>query len=370
MGRIFKANQIKIDTEKPVFIQHNQKVVKHEPDIDLAEDAFAEEAFKALSPEHLAGSGEKIVTREKPAEETVEDHEEEPAKHQSTKPESFLSQTARKSRHAAVLDAIKVKELELEALEEELRNWESTLQQKERDLTAHEQEASLAMIKRRQDVEAESAKTLKTAKEIATSISDAAKTEAEAIKKSARLDVDSLRDKAYKDGYSAGEEKGISAGEAQGLHEAAIDWQNLMKESEALVNELQTSRMGILKASEEEMLKLIIAFARSVIKVEPIAQPEIILRNIDYALNRVSEVDKIVMRINIRDKSMCQAHKDQFMARLSSVSELRIVEDSTLSPGGIKIETGVGTIDATIESQARELEKALLEKFRKTQVGA
>ncbi len=75
------------------------------------------------------------------------------------------------------------------------------------------------------------------------------------------------------------------------------------------------------------------------------------------------------MRINLRDKSMCQAHKDQFLARLSSVSELRIVEDSTLSPGGIKIETGVGTIDATIESQARELEKALLEKFRKNQAG-
>jgi flagellar biosynthesis/type III secretory pathway protein FliH len=37
-----------------------------------------------------------------------------------------------------------------------------------------------------------------------------------------------------------------------------------------------------------------------------------------------------------------------------------------LTPGGIKIETGVGTIDATIESQSSELEKALLERFRKT----
>lgn len=370
MGKIFKANQIKINTEKPVFIHHHQKIIKPEPDIDLSEDTFAAEAFKALSPEHLAGSGEKIVTKAKPAEESGHDDNEKHEASPAAKSESFLSQAARKSRHAAVLDAIKIKELELEALEEELRTWESSLQQKEREITAQEQELSQANIKRRQDVEAESAKTLKTAKELAASISDAAKAEAEAIKKSAKLDVDSLRDKAYKEGYAAGEEKGISAGEAQGLHEAAIDWQNLMKESEALINELQTSRMGILKASEEEMLKLIIAFARTVIKVEPIAQPEIILKNIDQALNHVSEVDKIVMRINIRDKSMCQAHKDQFMARLSSVTELRIVEDSTLSPGGIKIETGVGTIDATIESQARELEKALLEKFRKSQVGA
>lgn len=374
MGKIFKASQIKIDTEKPVFIQHHQKIAKPEVLIDPAEDAFAEEAFRALSPEHLAGSGEKIVT--KAPENGEELHEAEESNHkaseksaQVSRPESFLSQAAKKSRHAAVLEAIKVKELELEALEEELKGWESTLQQKERDLTAKEQELSQAMIKRRQEVEAESSRTLKMAKEAATSIAEAARAEAEALKKSARLEVDSLREKAYQEGYSSGEDKGRSAGEAEGLHEAELDWKNLMLESEALVNELQTSRMGILKASEEEMLKLIIAFARSVIKVEPVAQPEIILKNIDMALNHVSEVDKIVMRINMRDKSMCQAHKDQFMARLSSVTELRIIEDPTLSPGGIKIETGVGTIDATIESQARELEKALLEKFRKSQAG-
>ena len=372
MGKIFKANQIKIDTEKPVFVHHHQKIVKPEPDIDPAEDAFAEEAFRALSPEHLAGNGEKIVTKN-PADGTGEPSEKAsesgtPAQ-TAHKPESFLSQAARKSRHAAALEAIKVKELELEALEEELREWETSLQQKERELTAKEHEISHGMIKRRQEMEAEAAKTLQMAREAAASIGEAAKAEAETIKKAARLEVDSLREKAYKEGYAAGEDKGRAAGETEGLHEVQLDWKNLMLESEALVNELQTSRMGILKSSEEEMLKLIIAFAKSVIKVEPVAQPEIILHNIDQALNRVSEVDKIVMRINLRDKSMCQAHKDQFLARLSSVSELRIVEDSTLSPGGIKIETGVGTIDATIESQARELEKALLEKFRKNQAG-
>lgn len=369
MAKIFKASQIKINSDKPVFVQHHQKIVKPEPPIDPAEDAFAEEAFRALSPEHLAGSGEKITTKAKPEQEVDETGEEVPKLAQPARPESFLSQAARKSRHAAVLEAIKVKELELEALEDELKGWEASLQQKEREQTAKEQELSQAMIKRRQEVEAEAAKTLKMAKEAAASISDAAKAEAEAIKKAARLEVDSLREKAYKEGYTAGEDKGRSAGEAEGLHEIELDWKNLMLESEALVNELQTSRMGILKASEEEMLKLVIEFAKSVIKVEPVAQPEIILNNIDQALNRVAEVDKIVMRINLRDKSMCQAHKDQFLARLGSVTELRIIEDSTLSPGGIKIETGVGTIDATIESQARELEKALLEKFRKSQAG-
>jgi flagellar assembly protein FliH len=369
MGKIFKAHQIQIDSQKPVFIAHNQKIEIPEPEMDPAEDAFAEEAFRALSPEHLAGSGEKIITRKGAAKksETVDDPEPESDEKPKSGTESVLSLAARKSRHAAVLEALKVKELELEALEEELRAWEEEIKEKEKNLSAREMELSQALIKKRQDVEGEAASTLKMARESATSITEAARAEAEAIKKAAKIEVDSVRDKAFKEGYNAGEAKGLAAGEEQGQHEASLDWQNLMKESEALINELQTSRMGILKSSEEEMLRLVISFAKAVLKVEPIVQPEIILKNIDQAINRVAEVDKIVMRINIRDKSMCQAHKDQFLARLSSVSELRIVEDPTLAPGGIKIETGVGTIDATIESQARELEKALLEKFRKNQ---
>jgi len=368
MGKIFKANQIKIDKEKPVFVDHKQKIAKPEEDLAPAEDAFAVETFRALSPEHLAGSGEKIITKPLKSSEDAENNAgpEKPAVAKpSAEPVSFLSPAAKKARHAAALEAIKIKELELEALEEELRSWEEELKGKESTLTSQEQEFSQNMLQKRQEADSEAAKSIKTARETAATIVDTAKAEAEAIKKAARLEVTSVHEKAYKEGYAMGEEKGIAAGEKQGLHEASLDWQNLMQESEALINELQTSRMGILKASEEEMLKLVIAFARTVIKVEPLSQPEIILKNIDQALNRVSEVDKIVMRINIKDKSMCQAHKDQFMARLGSVSELRIIEDPTMSPGGIKIETGVGTIDATIESQARELERALIGKLRK-----
>ncbi len=374
MARIFKANQIKIEPDKKVFIPHHQKIPEPPKEMEPEEEAFTEEVFQALSPVHLAGSGEKLVTgakKEKASPEVVENGEKAEGdvsgEEMPTQPRSQLSYGAKKARHSAALEAIKIKELELEALEEELRNWEQELKDKERQLSTQEMELSQSSATRRNEAEAEARKTIEMAKESAKSVTEAAKAEAEAIKKAAQLEVESWRDKAYKEGYAIGEEKGISKGEEQGLHEARLDWQNLMKESEMLINELQTSRIGILKASEEEMLRLVIAFARSVIKVEPMAQPEIILKNLDHAINKIADVDKIVMRINMKDKAMCQAHKDAFMSKLGSVAELKIIEDPTLTPGGIKIETGVGTIDATIESQASELEKALIERFRKTQ---
>ncbi len=372
MARIFKANQVKIEPDKKVFIDHHQKIPQAPKQMEPEEEAFTEEVFRALSPVHLAGSGEKMVTGAKKNEEKENNEQNSPQSdgdnHEKTQsPSGQLSYAAKKARHGAALEALKIKELELEALEEELRQWEQELKDKERDLTAKEQQLSQSMLAKKAEADAEARKNLEMARESAKSITDAARAEADAIKKAAQLEIESWRDKAYKEGFAIGEEKGIASGEEQGLHEARLDWQNLMKESEMLINELQTSRIGVLKASEEEMLRLVIAFAKSVIKVEPVAQPDIILKNIDQAINKIADVDKIVMRINMRDKAMCQAHKDAFMAKLSTVAELKIIEDPTLTPGGIKIETGVGTIDATIESQAAELEKALIEKFRKNQ---
>ncbi len=372
--RVLKANQVK-KAETPFLVEHGQVQEKpKEPDIDPNEDAFAAEAFRILSPEELAGNGEKIQTKqtaEKDGEEKVDPSEIDTsvftqAKPQPKEDDSFLSQAARKSRHAAVLEQMKIKELELEAMEDELKQWEARLQEQEREILAKEQASVQENIKKRQEVEAECNQTLKMAKEAAESIKSAAKSEVEAMKKNAKLELESVREKAYKEGFDSGEEKGIAQGEAEGLKEIEIDWKNLMNESEMIVKELQTSRMGILNASQEEMLRLVISFAKAVIKVEPLVQQNIVLENIKQALYGISDVDKIIMKINLRDKAMCEAHKEKILSRLSGVTELQIIEDPTLSPGGVKIETGVSTIDATLETQARALEKALLEKFEKS----
>lgn len=366
MGRILKAHQIRIDTEHPVFISNNKTTeAPAEKRIDTEyDDGFADEVFKALSPERLAGSGEKMVSKNKP-----KNNEDAETAAPPKKPDSALSADAKKTRSFAALEAIRVKELEIEALKQELQNWESELQAKEKDLSAKEKEISETLIKRRQEIEAEASNTLKLAKEAASSITQSAQAEAEAIRKTARAEETAIREKAYneghKEGYAVGESKGISAGEQSAVQEINFDWQNLMKESEMLVKELQTSRMGILKSSEEEMLKLVVAFAKTVIKTEPLIQPEIVLKNLDAAINKISETDKIILRVNMRDKNMCEDHKNKFLSKLASISELSIVEDNSLSPGGIKIETEAGTIDATVDSQAKELEKALLEKYNR-----
>lgn len=364
MGRVLRSSNIKVDYAHPVFIKNGQdsdEEKEHRHYITQATDEFADQIFQVLGSN---GS----VNAQSPTQQN------QPNYPNSNSVPSFnnsnLSGESKKTRAMAAVEALKVKELELESLKQQLAGWEEELKHKEQELIDKEKFYSEEIINRRKEIEEEASKTIRIAKEAAASTTQAAKAEAEAIRQTALAEQQAIREKAYnegqKEGYSVGEAKGISAGEQAAAEEIKFDWNNLMKESEALVTELQTSRMGILKSSEEEILKLALAFAKSVIKVEPLIQPEIVLKNIEAAINKVAEVDKIVMRVNMRDKSMCEDHKNKFLSRLSSVSELIITEDPNLSPGGIKIETSVGTIDASIEAQTRELEKAILDKYKKS----
>lgn len=369
MGKILKAGNVNINLKKPVFIPNRQKLPKPEEKLAPEEEAFTEEVFRAIPPEHLAGSGETFESDKKESSENNEnqlENDNDSNEHElEKKHRSQLSETTKKSRHMAALETIKIRELELEALEAELKDWETSLREKEKELSQLQAKQSQEITQKRAELEKESKSIIQLARESAQSLTESAQKEAQSIKKSASAEAESIREKAQAQGQKIGEEKGFSKGEAEGFKEAQLDWKNLIQETETIIKELQTSRISLLKSSEEEMLKLVIAFSKAIIKVEPMIQPEIILKNLDVAINQVSDADKIIMKINLKDKAMCQQHKEDLLAKLGSISELQVIEDSSLSPGGVKIETDTGTVDATIENQARELERALMDKFRK-----
>ncbi len=375
MARIFKSFQVKIDHKKKSGVPTGQ-----EPPPPPKRELDEEEVFQELSAELLTGpANSKIGEREAPdsPHEEVKPPSTSPTGtpapkghplHQPPPPPPFDAAVAGKTHVPPAADgkqpssfgAATRKALELAALELRLKEWEQELVKRESNLSREEEKLHSELIARRKNTEEEIAKSLELGRKSGENLVAGARAEADSIRKTAQAHVEEAKNKGFKEGYALGEEKGISKGEEQGLQEGRLEWQNLIQETEMLVTELQTSRMGLLKSAEEEMVRIILAFAKRVLKVEPLSRPEIILQNIDAAINKVSEVDKIVLRINLKDKSMTESHKTEFMRRLSTVRDLQIVEDSNLQPGGIKIETGVGTIDASVETQAQELENALL----------
>ncbi len=354
MAKIFKSFQVKIDKE------HHAKVpIKTPPGPKPPPTPEEREAreFQEVPLEALTGSGGLPLADARPESPSAAPF---PPREPTPEAESHATFVSAAAKASTLIAAANRKWAELNQLEDRLREWESSLAEREKTIASQESEYQNQFAARRQHLEEESKKILELARKNSDSLLAQARTEADSIVKAARLEADDIKKKAHKEGYAVGEEKGIAAGEKAGVEEARLEWQSLMQETEMLINELQTSRMALLKSSEEEMVRLVLAMTRRVIKAESSVKPEIVLRNIDAAINKISDVDKIVLRINMKDKSMAEAHKERLLKRLSGLTELRIIEDPSLAPGGVRIETGVSTIDATIESQADELEKSLL----------
>ena len=152
-------------------------------------------------------------------------------------------------------------------------------------------------------------------------------------------EVEAVREKARKDGFTAGETKGLS------------------QVTEKLVR-LEAMREKFYKEAEVEIIKLTMSIAEKVIGSIVDERPEVIKNVVRQALER-SLGDRITVRVNPEDYATITSQNYEFKDVLDRTKRLHFKEDETVSKGGCIVETEVGTIDAQIETQMEAIRKAL-----------
>jgi len=153
-------------------------------------------------------------------------------------------------------------------------------------------------------------------------------------------EVEAVREKARREGFAAGESKGLS------------------QVTEKLVH-LEALKEKFYKESEGEIIRLVIALAEKVIGKIAEERPEVIRNVVRQALER-SLGDRITVRVNPEDYKTITAGGYEFRDVLDRTKRLHFKEDETVAKGGCIVETEVGTIDAQIETQMEAIRKALM----------
>lgn len=184
-------------------------------------------------------------------------------------------------------------------------------------------------------------KTLEARSRAETMIADA-ETEAAKIKQRAQKvlnEVEAVREKARKEGFAAGESKGLS------------------QVTEKLVK-LEAIKEKFYRETEKDIVKLVVAIAEKVIGKIVEDRPDVIRDVVRQALER-SIGDRITVRINPDDYKTLVKENVEFRDVLDRTKRLHFKEDDTIAKGGCVVETEVGTIDAQIETQLDAIRKAL-----------
>jgi flagellar assembly protein FliH len=173
-------------------------------------------------------------------------------------------------------------------------------------------------------------------------------------------EMQSLKERAERDARQAG----LREGEAAGRAKATAELQAVMQRLAAAIDQTATERARLRQASEGDLIKLAVAIAQRILHRQISVDPDAIGGIIRAAFEKLQRQEIFRVRAH-------PSHQQALLKLLppDGARKVEIVGDPALPPGGIVFETAMGDLDASIETQLREIECGLADRLRKQQHG-
>jgi len=150
-------------------------------------------------------------------------------------------------------------------------------------------------------------------------------------------------------------ERAVREGFERGYEEGAAQWA-------AATRAAQDSVRGALEHAREEVLRLALRVAEKILRQKVEAAPETMLPMIDEALRSLQAQPqlRVVLRVHPADRPLLEQRRPRWLDHFPAIATLAIVPDEALDRGGCRIESEHGSVDATIETQIRVIERHLV----------
>ncbi|MCG9967980.1 hypothetical protein L9W92_07910 [Pelotomaculum terephthalicicum JT] len=171
-----------------------------------------------------------------------------------------------------------------------------------------------------------------------------AELESEQIKQDARK---TAFDQGYRDGFQEGMAKAKEEGEA--IRAAALD----------VMNQAEESRRQTLMSLEGSIISLAREIAERILSAQLSLEPEIVCNVAMESLRLVADRLQVVLYINPSEMALYEKRKEEMRGILPAKAEFQVIADASIQPGGCRIETENGRVDATMETRREALLKAL-----------
>jgi flagellar assembly protein FliH len=273
---------------------------------------------------------------------------------------------------------IETPKIEVEAEEEEVKKEEytgPTLEEIEEEIFRQRQEFEEEQKKRKEEIEAECNDIRKEAEEWAfnkikesenqyqgkleqaeqeaNSIVQNAKEQANMIIQDAKSQAAEVMESARSKGEEDGWEEGFSRGEEE--------VNRLITRLNRILSSTIQKRNEVLEEAESQIVDIIVAIARKVVKTITETHKNIIIEQVKDSIQKLKGRAEITIRINVEDLMMTTKHKKDFIQMVEGIENVKILEDNSVDKGGCIITTDFGSIDARISSQLSELEQKIKE---------
>jgi len=187
-----------------------------------------------------------------------------------------------------------------------------------------------------------------------------AQAEAERIISEANMEAARIieaAEQSHQEIVEAATQDGFNVGYQEGREEAIKENAQLLMETTNALNKLHAAFPVAVKQNEDKLIKLALEISREVIQDELAMKPEIVLKNVERAMGKVSDLEKVLIKVNPLDLDMVLPKQEYFKKLLPDVQDFVITGHYSIERGGCLIETNSGTIDAQVNTQLAVVEE-------------
>lgn len=158
----------------------------------------------------------------------------------------------------------------------------------------------------------------------------------------------------HAEGHAAGQREGLAAGHEEGFRKGYEEGQTLARQEAARLAELAGNLDQALAHLDaevaEELMALSIEIARQMVQHTLRDAPDSVVETVRAALGQLPQ-NHAQIRVHPDDAALVREHLGEQLAHAGQ----RVVEDSTISRGGCRIESAGAQIDATMETRWRRI---------------
>ncbi len=144
----------------------------------------------------------------------------------------------------------------------------------------------------------------------------------------------------------------LEAGRMEGYREGLAQW------DEARLG-MRRARESLDAKYEAELVRLSVKVAEKIIGEELRTRPETIVSIARECLFGIRNAQNLTVRVNSDEREEVLRHVDAFNRELG-LSNIQVIADPSVSPGGCIVESERGIVDARLETQLRRLEDILV----------
>jgi len=159
--------------------------------------------------------------------------------------------------------------------------------------------------------------------------------------------------------FQEGRQRGLSEALATSRRDVEAQVQEVLERLAQSIVDLSSARQSVREETATDLVRLSIAIASRILHREITLDPDAIhgLLKAAFDKTRAREVTRIFVH------PLHESAVRSFVEKLASPEPIEIVADPRLECGAIRLETTQGLLDASIDTQLREIERGLADRL-------